>query len=100
MHVDQLPDCLRPILHRATSGHLDVTPATQRFTKHRLIASPLANIFRYYDWILADGALQKRPVNLPLEKYEGRFLIQTDQRNITAQDAVAHYREHEGVFVY
>ncbi len=43
-----------------------------------------------------DGALQiiERPVNLPREKkYEGRFLIQTGERNITAQDAVAHYKE-------
>jgi transposase len=52
--------------------------------------------YRYYDWKLVDGALQimEHPVNLPREKkYEGRFLIQTDQTSITAQDAVAHYKD-------
>jgi transposase len=51
---------------------------------------------RYYDWELKDGQLRifEHPVNLPREKkYEGKYLIQTDQRNLTGLDAVAHYKE-------
>ncbi len=33
-------------------------------------------------------------MNLPREKkYEGKYLIQTDQPDLTPQDAVAHYKE-------
>jgi len=52
--------------------------------------------YRYYDWALTDGGLEihEHPVNLPREKkYEGRFLIQSDQTEMTAPDAVAHYKE-------
>lgn len=52
--------------------------------------------WRYYDWELQDGQLKyfEHPVNLPRErKYEGKYLIQTDQRDMTATDAVAHYKE-------
>jgi transposase len=51
---------------------------------------------RYYDWKLKDGRLVifEHPVNLAREKkYEGKYLIQTDQPDMTAQDAVAHYKE-------
>lgn len=51
---------------------------------------------RYYDWELKDGQLRffEHPVHLPREKkYEGKYLIQTDQANLTAEDAVAHYKE-------
>jgi transposase len=51
---------------------------------------------RYYAWQLTNGQLQfeEHPVNLPREKkYEGKYLIQTDQTEMTAQDAVAHYKE-------
>jgi transposase len=52
--------------------------------------------YRYYDWELQGGQLRffEHPVNLPREqKYEGKYLIQTDQPDLTAQDAVAHYKE-------
>ncbi len=52
--------------------------------------------YRYYMWELTDGKLEisEHPVNLPREKkYEGKYLIQTDQTNLTPQDAVAHYKE-------
>ena len=51
---------------------------------------------RYYDWKLEDGWLRyfEHPVNLPREKkYEGKYLIQTDQTGITPQEAVAQYKE-------
>jgi transposase len=52
--------------------------------------------YRYYTWELKEGQLQfhEHPVNLPREKkYEGKYLIQTDQTDITPADAVAHYKE-------
>lgn len=51
---------------------------------------------RYYDWELKDGLVQifEHPVHLPREKkYEGKYLIQTDQPDMKAEDAVAHYKE-------
>jgi transposase len=51
---------------------------------------------RYYDWALEDGRLRyfEHPVNLPREKkYEGKYLIQTDQPDMTPEDAVAQYKE-------
>jgi transposase len=51
---------------------------------------------RYYTWTLVEGKFryEEHPVNLPREKkYEGKYLIQTDQADFTPQDAVAHYKE-------
>ena len=52
--------------------------------------------YRYYAWELHDGHLRffEHPVNLPREKkYEGKYLMQTDQSDLNAEDAVAHYKE-------
>jgi transposase len=51
---------------------------------------------RYYDWELQEGQLRffEHLVNLPREKkYEGKYLIQTDQPDLKPQDAVAQYKE-------
>jgi transposase len=56
--------------------------------------------YRYYAWELKDGRLNifEHPVNLPREKkYEGKYLIQTDQDDMTPQDAVAHYKDLDEV---
>jgi transposase len=52
--------------------------------------------YRYYAWELKECQFEfcEHPVNLPREKkYEGKYLIQTDQRDMTPADAVAHYKE-------
>lgn len=52
--------------------------------------------YRYYSWELKDGQLHffDHPVHLAREKkYEGKYLIQTDQTDVTAPDAVAYYKE-------
>jgi transposase len=52
--------------------------------------------YRYYTWELHEGRLNivEHPVNLPREKkYEGKYLIQTDQAALTPQEAVAHYKD-------
>ena len=51
---------------------------------------------RYYAWELKDGCLEifEHPVNLPREKkYEGKYLIQTDQTNVTPEEAVEYYKD-------
>jgi transposase len=51
---------------------------------------------RYYAWELAEGRFEfvEHPVNLAREKkYEGKYLIQTDQVELTPRDAVAQYKE-------
>jgi transposase len=51
---------------------------------------------RYYAWQLIAGQFrfEEHPVNLAREKkYEGKYLIQTDQTDLTPQDGVAHYKE-------
>ena len=52
--------------------------------------------YRYYDWTLENGRLRyfEHPVNLRREKkYEGKYLIQTDQTDLTPEEAVAYYKE-------
>jgi transposase len=52
--------------------------------------------YRYWAWELKDGKFKiyEHPVNLPREKkYEGKYLIQTDQSELTSKDAVSHYKE-------
>jgi transposase len=52
--------------------------------------------YRYYAWELKDGRLEifEHPVNLPREKkYEGKYLIETDQANITPEEAVEYTKD-------
>jgi transposase len=51
---------------------------------------------RYYAWELVAGRFEfaEHPVNLAREKkYEGKYLIQTDQTEMTPREAVAQYKE-------
>jgi transposase len=52
---------------------------------------------RYYDWRLsAQGEFEyfEHPINFKLEKkIEGKYLIQTEEQNLTAVEAVAEYKE-------
>jgi transposase len=52
--------------------------------------------YRYWAWELKEGQLEitEHPVNLPREKkYEGKYLIQTDQTDITPAEAVSYYKD-------
>jgi len=51
---------------------------------------------RYYGWKLSEGRLEifEHPVHLRREKrYEGKYLIQTDQADLTPVEAVAAYKQ-------
>jgi transposase len=52
--------------------------------------------YRYYDWTLEDGRFSyfEHPTNLQQEKsLEGKYLIQTEEQNLSALEAVAVYKE-------
>ena len=52
--------------------------------------------FRYFDWELKDGKFYyfEHPVNLEREKaLEGKYLIQTEEKNLSAIEAVEVYKE-------
>ena len=52
--------------------------------------------FRYYDWELKDGQFYyfEHPVHLEQEKaLEGKYLIQTEEQNLSALEAVQIYKE-------
>jgi transposase len=56
--------------------------------------------YRYYAWELKEGRLEisEHPVNLPREqKYEGKYLIQTDQAGVTPVEAVSDYKDLDDV---
>lgn len=51
---------------------------------------------RYYDWRIRDGQLEffEHPTHLPREKqFEGRFLIETDDSEISPLQAVEQYKQ-------
>ena len=51
---------------------------------------------RHYAWELREGVrhMTDHPVRLAQEKkYEGKYLLQTDQRDFTPLDAVEHYKQ-------
>lgn len=52
--------------------------------------------YRYYDWRVRDGAFEffEHPVHLAREKrLEGKYVVATSEKDFTAQDAVAMYKE-------
>lgn len=52
--------------------------------------------FRYFDWELKEGKFHyfEHPVNLKQEKaLEGKYLIQTEEKNLSAIEAVEVYKE-------
>jgi len=52
--------------------------------------------FRYYDWELKDGRFRyfEHPAKLKQEKaLEGKYLIQTEEQNLSALEAVSIYKE-------
>ncbi|MFQ5859714.1 MAG: IS1634 family transposase [Anaerolineae bacterium] len=52
--------------------------------------------YRYYDWEYKDGRFRffEHPVNLKREQaYEGKYVIQTEEKNLSAAEAVRIYKE-------
>jgi transposase len=51
---------------------------------------------RYYDWELKEGAFRffEHPTRLPREvAYEGKYVIQTEEKNLSAVEAVEIHKE-------
>jgi transposase len=87
---------------RAALAKLQTRVAKGRLKKPEKIGAAAERIlqrnhgYRYYTWELKEGRLEiaEHPVNLPREKkYEGKYLIQTDQTAMTPAEAVAHYKD-------
>src|ERR1700674_5016873 len=52
---------------------------------------------RYYDWAYEDGVFRffEHPVHFTREQaYEGKYVIQTEEPNLSAVDAVRLYKSH------
>ena len=92
------------VMERARAGLEKVQARVQkgRLKKGEKIGAAVERVlqryhgYRYYDWALENGRLRyfEHPVNLRREKkYEGKYLIQTDQTELTPEEAVAHYKE-------
>jgi transposase len=85
---------LEKLQKRVGAGRL-IDPAKIGAAAQRVLSQNHGH--RYYTWQLTqEGKFQfdEHPVNLPREKkYEGKYLIQTDQTDMTPQDGVAHYKE-------
>jgi transposase len=85
---------LEKLQKRVSAGRL-IDPAKIGAAAQRVLSQNHGH--RYYTWQLTKEGqfhFDEHPVNLPREKkYEGKYLIQTDQTDMTPQDGVAHYKE-------
>jgi hypothetical protein len=84
---------LEKLQRRVAQGRLK-DPAKIGAAAQRVLARHHGH--RYYAWQLTAGEFRfvEHPVNLVREKkYEGKYLIQTDQPDLTPVDAVVHYKE-------
>lgn len=90
-------EALKKVQTRVTKGQLKQPEKIGAAVERALRKS---HGHRYYAWELKEGQLNifEHPVNLPREKkYEGKYLIQTDQTEMAPQDAVAYYKDLDEV---
>jgi transposase len=87
---------------RAQLQALERRVATGKLTDAAQIGAAAARIlarwhgYRYYDWQYADGRFRffEHPVNLTREQaYEGKYVIQTEEPQLTPVEAVRIYKE-------
>jgi hypothetical protein len=86
-------DALERLQARIRAGRL-VRPEKIGAAAARVLARHQGS--RYYDWRLREGAFEffEHPVHWERERrWEGRSVIATSEPNITAMDAVAHYKD-------
>jgi len=87
---------------RAKLAKLERRVATGRLKAPEKIGAAAARILsrnhghRYYDWSCTDGVFRffEHAVNFPREQaYEGKYVIQTEEPDLSATDAVRLYKE-------
>ena len=86
-------EALAKVERRVTSGRLK-DPAKIGAAVERPLQRHYG--YRYYAWELKEGLLRitEHPVRIAQEKkYEGKYLLQTDQAEITATEAVHQYKQ-------
>jgi transposase len=88
--------------NRQALDKLALRVAAGRLKKAQNIGAAAARILsrnhgsRYYDWSLEQGIFRyfEHPVHLPAEKaLEGKYVIQTEERDLSAVQAVEAYKE-------
>src|SRR5208337_3466910 len=91
--MEKTPQALEKLAARVAAG---------RLKKAQNIGAAAARILsrnhgsRYYDWSLEQGVLRyfEHPVHLPAEKaLEGKYVIQTEELDLSAVQAVEAYKE-------
>lgn len=91
--MQKVRDALEALEKRVTRGRLKA-PEKIGAAAARVLARNHGT--RYYDWQLKDGKFEyfEHPVNLAQEKaLEGKYVIQTEEPDFSALDAVATYKE-------
>ncbi len=84
---------LEALERRIARGHLK-RPAQIGAAAARILGR--SHGYRYYDWTYSDGRFRffEHPVNLKREHaYEGTYVIQTEEPNLTPVEAVTIYKE-------
>ena len=82
---------LEKLAQRISKGRLKV-PEKVGAAAARILARNHGH--RYYDWSCTDGAFRffEHPVHFPREQaYEGKYVIQTEEPDLSARDAVRLY---------
>jgi transposase len=84
---------LESVQRRVAEGRLASPPQIGAAAERALRAH---RGYRYYAWRLREGAFEffEHPVHLEREKrLEGKYVVATSEKDFTAQDAVARYKE-------
>jgi transposase len=91
--MERVRQQLAALEKRVTTGKL-TAPAKIGAAAARILTR--AHGYRYYDWEYRDGRFRffEHPVNLQREQaYEGKYVIQTEEPQLTAVEAVTLYKE-------
>jgi transposase len=84
---------LDSLAHRVNTGKLKAPEKIGAAAARTLACN---HGYRYYDWKLQDGRFTyfEHPISLQRERsLEGKYLIQTEEQNLSALEAVAVYKE-------
>jgi transposase len=91
--MDRVRAQLERLQRRIANGRLKV-PEQIGAAAARILARNHGH--RYYNWAFEDGVFRffEHPVHFPREQaYEGKYVIQTEEQNLSAVDAVRLYKE-------
>jgi transposase len=91
--MERVNAALESLANRVNTGKLKVPEKIGAAAARTLAGN---HGYRYYDWKLEKGRFRyfEHPINLKNEKsLEGKYLIQTEEQNLSALEAVTVYKE-------